>query len=221
MRCICVILDGLGDRGQVVFGGKTPLQAAHTPNLDQLARLGMNGLYHSSYQGVAMPRQVAHLLMFGYDIHELPGRGVLEAVGEGIRVSHGEVALLARIFCVNEEEGVLVLQQEDPDIETETCRILQKEIVRYEEGAVEIEFISTKVSEVVLSHPFAPSGQSRESKKGLACDQRGWDAAGRSDEAPAFLRREMRAEGALHCIRGGISWAMHPHRSELFQGERY
>ena len=46
MRCILVILDGLGDRGVAAFGGQTPLQRARTPNLDRLAALGMNGLLH-------------------------------------------------------------------------------------------------------------------------------------------------------------------------------
>lgn len=79
-RCILVILDGLGDHGHAVFGGQTPLQAASTPNLDRLASLGMNGLYHSYLQGVAMPSEIAHFLMFGYDLTDFPGRGYLEAM---------------------------------------------------------------------------------------------------------------------------------------------
>ena len=67
MRCILVILDGLGDRGHAVFQGKTPLAAARTPNLDRLAELGMNGLYHPWHQGLALPSELAHFLMFGYE----------------------------------------------------------------------------------------------------------------------------------------------------------
>ena len=81
-RCILVILDGLGDHGHAVFDGQTPLQAASTPNLDRLAALGMNGLYHSYLQGVAMPSEIAHFLMFGYDLADFPGRGYLEAEGK-------------------------------------------------------------------------------------------------------------------------------------------
>ena len=107
MRCILVILDGLGDRGCAVFGGRTPLQAAHTQNLDHLARIGMNGLVHCTLQGVAMPSETAHFLLFGYDLPDFPGRGVLEAVGEGIPegahvlqvISHTRVpALLTRLL---------------------------------------------------------------------------------------------------------------------------
>ena len=52
MRCILLILDGLGDRGHAAFGGQTPLQMASTPNLDRLAALGMTGLFHPWLLGV-------------------------------------------------------------------------------------------------------------------------------------------------------------------------
>ena len=48
MRCILVVLEGLGDKGYDVFGGKAPLQAARTPFLDGIAAVGINGLYHSA-----------------------------------------------------------------------------------------------------------------------------------------------------------------------------
>ena len=46
-RCIVLLLDGLGDRSFASLGDKTPLQAAHTPNLDALAKRGANGLFHA------------------------------------------------------------------------------------------------------------------------------------------------------------------------------
>ena len=75
MRCILVILDGIGDRGQECFEGRTPLQAGYTPNLDYLSSVGMNGLYHSLMQGIPMSSETAHFLIFGYEIEEFPGKG--------------------------------------------------------------------------------------------------------------------------------------------------
>ena len=124
MRCIFIILDGIGDRGQQAFKGKTPLQAASTPNLDRLADLGMCGLYHSSLQGIPMPSEIAHFLMFGYDMDEFPGRSSIEALGYGIPMKDGDVALLARIFSVSHCENLLILTHEDPYIDQETCRAL-------------------------------------------------------------------------------------------------
>jgi 2,3-bisphosphoglycerate-independent phosphoglycerate mutase len=142
-RCILVILDGLGDHGHAVFGGQTPLQAACTPNLDRLSALGMNGLYHSYLQGVAMPSEIAHFLMFGYDLADFPGRGYLEAVGENISLSPKDVALLGRIFSVREHQQHLILEVEDPEVEAKTCLALQQDIKKYSTAGVDVEFVPT------------------------------------------------------------------------------
>ncbi len=150
MRCILLLLDGLGDKGHPCFQGKTPLQVASTPNLDQLASLGMNGLYHSYLQGIAMPSELAHFLMFGYDINNFPGRGLVEAIGEGITVEKDEVALLARIFSVSLQENKLLLKKENPAIDSETAKALQKAIRIFEAEGIQIEFVSTKGIEGIL-----------------------------------------------------------------------
>ncbi|MGA1789902.1 MAG: alkaline phosphatase family protein [bacterium] len=150
MRCILIILDGIGDRGQPAFKGKTPLQAASTPNLDRLAGLGMCGLYHSSLQGIPMPSEIAHFLMFGYDSDEFPGRGLIEALGYGIPMKDGDVALLARIFSVSPWENLLVLTHEDPEIDKETCRTLHDEISYFKDEAIEMEFHPTRGIQGIL-----------------------------------------------------------------------
>jgi 2,3-bisphosphoglycerate-independent phosphoglycerate mutase len=141
MRCILVILDGLGDRGQPLFHGKTPLVAARTPNLDRLARLGMNGLYHAWQQGLALPSEIAHFLMFGYDLGEFPGRGYLEALGEGIPVGEGEVALLARLVSVRPAGAHLILDLENPRADARTCKALQEDIRFFSQDGIHVEFI--------------------------------------------------------------------------------
>ncbi len=143
MRCILVILDGLGDRGHPAFQGKTPLAVARTPNLDRLAHQGMNGLYHPWRQGLALPSEIAHFLMFGYDLTEFPGRGYLEALGAGIPMAKGEVALLARIFSVRREGSHLMLEVENPQADTKTCLTLQEEIRSFSQEGIDVEFIST------------------------------------------------------------------------------
>ena len=51
-RCVLLILDGLGDRPVAALGGRTPLEAAHTPVLDRLASAGSYGLMDPIGQGV-------------------------------------------------------------------------------------------------------------------------------------------------------------------------
>ena len=143
MRCILLILDGLGDRGHAVFDGQTPLQQAHTPNLDRLAALGMTGLYHPRLQGMALPSEIAHFLLFGYELSEFPGRGYIEALGENIPLGDGDVALLGRIFSVRRKKDELVLEVEDPQVDPETCLALQGAIQAFHWEGVDITFVPT------------------------------------------------------------------------------
>lgn len=140
MRCLLLILDGLGDHGHAAFGGQTPLQMASTPNLDRLAALGMTGLYHPWLLGTALPSEIAHFLIFGYDLEDFPGRGYIEALGENLPLGDTDVALLARIFSVSKQRGLLILEEEDPKVEAETCRALQEAIQTLHYQGVDISF---------------------------------------------------------------------------------
>lgn len=144
MRCILVILDGLGDKGHPVFRGRTPLQAARTPNLDRLATLGMNGLYHAWLQGVALPSEMAHFLLFGYEREEFPGRGLIEALGEGLTMDQGEVALLARLFSAVENRGRLEIAVYEPPVDPAERRALLEAVRIFRDEDIEIEFVPTK-----------------------------------------------------------------------------
>jgi len=144
MRCILLLIDGLGDRSHPLLHGRTPLQAAHTPNLDRIASLGMNGLFHAHLQGTALPSELAHFLMFGYRIEDFPGRGVVEALGEGLDIRKGDAALLARIFSVTEEQGSLILTHENPDLDRESCRILHGAVRSFSGHGLEAEFLPTR-----------------------------------------------------------------------------
>jgi 2,3-bisphosphoglycerate-independent phosphoglycerate mutase len=143
MRCILVILDGLGDRGQDCFEGKTPLYTAYTPHLDYLASLGMNGLYHTLMQGVPMSSETAHFIIFGYELQEFPGRGYIEAKGKGIPVDDKDVALLSHLCCVEHKHGNLMLTWGRPDISSEEAQELKKTIEYFEMDAIKIQFISS------------------------------------------------------------------------------
>lgn len=144
MRCILLLLDGLGDRSHPVCNGKTPLQAAHTPNLDRIASIGMNGMFHSHLQGTALPSELAHFLMFGYRLEEFPGRGVVEGLGEGLDIRQGDVALLARIFSVSEEQDTLILRHENPDLDRKSCQILHEAIRHFSRDDLEAEFLPAR-----------------------------------------------------------------------------
>lgn len=85
---VLVILDGLGDRPIRELGWRTPAEAAHTPNLDALARRGASGWHLPFGWGRAPASELAHWAMFGYATVPFPGRAVLEALGAGLDVDH-------------------------------------------------------------------------------------------------------------------------------------
>jgi 2,3-bisphosphoglycerate-independent phosphoglycerate mutase len=159
MRCILVILDGLGDRAHPVLNGRTPLQAAHTPHLDQLAAQGMNGLYHPCLQGIPLSSEIAHFLIFGYDLEEFPGRGYIEAVGSGIEVDDKEVVLLCHVCSVIEEDNTLILVKERPPVTESELSIFLKEVSPYTKDNITFRFVSTKGADgfLVISGQVSPA----------------------------------------------------------------
>ena len=95
LKGIVIILDGLGDRPATALGGRTPLEAAATPNLDALARRGLCGLLHPLAPWVPVGTQTGVGLLMGLppaDVGQL-NRGPVEAAGVGVALKSGDVAL--------------------------------------------------------------------------------------------------------------------------------
>ncbi len=99
-KVILLICDGLGDRP--TSGGKTPLQAAATPNMDAVSESGISGLMDVIAPGIVPGSDTAHLALFGYDPYDFyPGRGVFEALGADMELQEGDVAFRANLATVD------------------------------------------------------------------------------------------------------------------------
>jgi 2,3-bisphosphoglycerate-independent phosphoglycerate mutase len=153
MKIIVVLLDGLGDRSYRDLDYRTPLQAAETPHLDHLAALGSNGLYHAASIGQCLPSETAHYLMFGYDLHKFPGRGLLEAVGYGLAFEDPDVLCLAHLAGVEwEEKGpVLIHARDDIRGEDRDTNRLYSALSPYETEDIRFELYQTRANDAVLS----------------------------------------------------------------------
>lgn len=105
-KILLLVMDGLGGL-PMVPNGPTELEAANTPNLDHLAREGSTGLTIPVARGVAPGSGPAHLALFGYDplVYDI-GRGVLEAIGIGLEVDRGDVAVRGN-FCTIDSSGLI------------------------------------------------------------------------------------------------------------------
>src|SRR5665811_1342999 len=94
MKYLVLIPDGSADDPRQELGGLTPLQAARTPNFDNLARAGLVGLSKTIPNGFAPGSDVANLCVLGYDPHlYYTGRAPLEAASLGIDLKEGDCLL--------------------------------------------------------------------------------------------------------------------------------
>ena len=102
-----MIIDGMADRPLGELGGKTPLEAAQTPNMDRMAKLGVNGIMDSIKPGIRPGSDTAHLSILGYDPYEVyTGRGPFEAAGVGVEVRPGDIAFRCN-FSTADANGVI------------------------------------------------------------------------------------------------------------------
>lgn len=100
---LMLIIDGLGDRPIDEFGGLTALEAANTPCFDSLAKAGITGLMDPLSPGIRVGTDVGHLALFGYNpLKVYWGRGPIEAIGIGIELKPGDVALRCNFATVDE-----------------------------------------------------------------------------------------------------------------------
>ncbi|RLG37142.1 MAG: 2,3-bisphosphoglycerate-independent phosphoglycerate mutase [Candidatus Alkanophagales archaeon] len=100
MKAVLIVCDGMGDRP---VHGETPLSAAKTPNLNELATGGVNGIMDIISPGIVPGSDTAHLAILGYDPYEhYAGRGVFEALGAGLELREGDVAFRANFATVDE-----------------------------------------------------------------------------------------------------------------------
>jgi 2,3-bisphosphoglycerate-independent phosphoglycerate mutase len=103
-KILYVVLDGLGDRPNAKLGGKTPLEAADTPNLDELAQKGETGLMDTIGAGIAPESDAAVMSILGYDVDEYyTGRGPLESHGAGMAVPDGCLAWRCNFATVDKD----------------------------------------------------------------------------------------------------------------------
>jgi 2,3-bisphosphoglycerate-independent phosphoglycerate mutase len=92
-KIVLLVADGLGGL-PMEPGGPTELEAAHTPNLDALAKIGTLGSSIPILPGITPGSGPGHLGLFGYDpLQYRIGRGALEATGVGFKLGPKDVAV--------------------------------------------------------------------------------------------------------------------------------
>lgn len=104
MKHIIILGDGMADLPIAQLGGKTPLMAANTPHIDQLAKLGQNGLLITVPSDMPPGSEIANMGVLGYDVKAVyQGRGVLEAASMGVELADNDLALRCNLICIENE----------------------------------------------------------------------------------------------------------------------
>jgi len=108
MKALLIVGDGMADRPIRELGDRTPLEAAKKLALDKLANLSTNGIVDIIAPGIPPGSDTAHLSIFGYDPFEVyRGRGVFEALGVGLEVKQGDIALRCNFATVDDRLNVI------------------------------------------------------------------------------------------------------------------
>ena len=101
MKYAIIIPDGCADEPQDVLGGRTPLQAARTPAMDTIARLGVVGRSNNVPAHLPAGSDVANLSLFGYDPNQyFTGRAPLEAAAQGIKLGPEDWAIRCNLVTI-------------------------------------------------------------------------------------------------------------------------
>jgi len=128
MKLFFVVIDGMGDLPIKELGNKTPLESAETPNMDFLAKKGKNGLMYTVGKGIAPESDVAVISILGYAPHRYhTGRGIFEAIGTGLPVKNGDLALRCNFASVDNRKRIID-RRVGRDLKTEEAKQLSNAI---------------------------------------------------------------------------------------------
>lgn len=128
ISCALIVLDGVGDRPHPETGGRSPVEAASTPQIDSLIRRGQAGEVVVIGPGVAPESDAGVFALLGYDpVHDSPGRGVLEALGVEVPLEPEDVALRLN-FATVAGDGAVVDARVGRSLSTNESRELARSL---------------------------------------------------------------------------------------------
>lgn len=133
MKYIVVLSDGMAGRPLDELGGRTTLEAAHTPCMDRLAKMSELGMACMVPKGMAPGSDTANLAVMGYDPRVYyTGRSPLEALSIGVDMEESDVSFRCNIVTLSEEEGPyeerIILDHSSDEISTEEAVVLLKDL---------------------------------------------------------------------------------------------
>ncbi len=104
MKYALIIPDGAADEPQESLGGKTPLQAARTPAMDAIVKMGVVGRSNNVPPSLPPGSDVACLSLLGYNpMEHFTGRAPLEAAAQGIQLGPDDWAIRCNLVTIENQ----------------------------------------------------------------------------------------------------------------------
>lgn len=104
MKYAIIIPDGAADEPQESLGGKTPLEAAHTPAMDALVAAGVIARACHTPKSLPAGSEVGNMSLLGYDpLKNFTGRAPIEAAAQGIELGAEDWAVRCNLVTVQEQ----------------------------------------------------------------------------------------------------------------------
>ncbi len=155
MKYIIILGDGMADEPIEELGGKTPLEFAVTPTMDQLAKKSEIGLCYTIPEGMKPGSDTANLSVLGYNPRQYyTGRSPLEALSIGVDMKPTDIALRCNIVTVSDDdlpyEEKTILDHSSSEIPTKDAAVLLEAVRRKLENDTYKYFVGTSYRHLTI-----------------------------------------------------------------------
>ena len=188
MKYILLVPDGAADDPIAELDGKTPLEAARTPNLDKLAAKGRVGSVLTVPDGMYPGSDVANMALLGYDPAKYyTGRGPIEAAALDVPLGNGDVALRCSLVSTDGEtlhdysSGHVSTEEARPLIELAQQKfgsrrfaffpgVQYRHILRWTNGSLDLKTTPPHDIQGQKLAPYLPTGEGDAALRNLVFD---------------------------------------------------
>ncbi len=135
MKYILVLGDGMADYPIEELDNKTPLQYAHTPNMDYLAAHGRVGMVSTIPDGMPPGSDTANLSVMGYDPRKYySGRSPFEAASMGVKMEDNDITFRCNLVTLSDDlpyEEKIMIDHSSDEISSQEAVGLIREVNRF------------------------------------------------------------------------------------------
>lgn len=155
MKYIVVLGDGMADEPLAELDHKTPLMAAETPQLDELAGKSELGLAYTIPEGMKPGSDTANLAVLGYNPRiYYSGRSPLEALSIGVDMKPTDIALRCNIVTLSDDdkpyEQKTILDHSSGEISTEDAAVLIEAVRKELENDIYKFYVGTSYRHLTI-----------------------------------------------------------------------